>query len=303
MSIIQAKVLWQNGEVVNCPSDINLNCSQFDLASVRDAWITRRAQCCGKSQTGLTFSNPNDANALHGIWISVRGEGLVIDAADVASVVTACNACCGDPTDVAPVYDGTIPPVTDPAQNLYCVRRADNGGSYAIQNAFLDYQGNYAHMVHKQYLNGVSTYEMQAYKKPVALGTDVVTAGACPALTLEEAANFRLGGTPKTANSKAIPVGASKTAVSAEAGDVDVMDEASQTENSTGIGKDVPVMSFCIKRKDDGSEKAVKAFNKAYGFIGVEPIKNVKGYSYYPVTTAETPVAQDGDEISVGPCA
>lgn len=183
MSIIKVKKLWENGEIVAlCNADYALNCDALNIGSMKPAWIVRKQGCCGSGeQTSLTFKDPNDVTALAGIWVESGGNGILLDAATVAAVADACNECCDDANGnvVAPVYDGVIPAIPDVASNTYCITRSDDGSYLAVQNAFLDYHGNYQTMVHKSNAAGVSKYEVKASVPPVAVGADVVAVGAC----------------------------------------------------------------------------------------------------------------------------
>lgn len=180
--IIQVKKLWQNGEMVAlCDDYVGLNCDNFDLGSLKDAWIVFEGGCCGAPpQANLTFQAPDPSKYfIHGIWVQDEGAGILLDAATVDAVAVACNTCCGQPAVVAPVYNGVIPPSPVQNPNTYCITRSDNGSYLAVSNAFLDYTGKYQTMVHKSYAAGVSKYEITAVTPPVPVGADVVSNGAC----------------------------------------------------------------------------------------------------------------------------
>lgn len=181
MSIIKVKKLWENGELVAaCNQESSINCQVLNIGSLKEAWIKRTAGCCGGGDnTEITFQNPNDPSAIKGIWVEANGQGMILDAATVAAVTDKCNACCGEDVTVAPVYNGTLPPIASQNPNTYCITRSDNGTYLAIQNAFLDYQGKYQTMVHKSNASGVSKYEITAPTAPVPVGTDVIAVGAC----------------------------------------------------------------------------------------------------------------------------
>lgn len=183
MNIIDAKVLFQNDTLVaECNRSMSLNCADFTMGSGKDAWIKRTQGCCGdQGFPALTFQDPQDSSAIHGIWVeSSKGLfGILIDAATPADVNTACNACCGTSTTVTPVYNGTLPADTSGALSNFCITRSDDGSITAIQNAYLDYQGQYATIRLFSNASGVSKYSVTATVKPIAINTDTVATGVC----------------------------------------------------------------------------------------------------------------------------
>jgi hypothetical protein len=181
MAVIKVKKLWEDGELVGaCNILVGMDCATFNMGSLRPVWVQRKAGCCGNGgTTTITFKNPNDANALSGVWVESNGRGIVLDAVDVAAVVDKCNLCCGEDTTVEAQFDGVIPAIDEGADATFCVTRSDDGSYLAVNQTYLDYLGKYTTMVHKSNAGGVSKYEIKAKVKPVGVGADVVATGVC----------------------------------------------------------------------------------------------------------------------------
>jgi hypothetical protein len=179
--IVNVKKLWEKGDIVAvCNQSTALNCNVLNMKSAKDIWIVRTQGCCGSGIiTSLSEKNPNDPNALKGVWVESKGDGIVVDVATVDDLIAKCNGCCGDDPTIAGQYNGVIPDMQDAGAGSFCVTRSDDGSAFAIQNALLDYQGKYVTMTHKSTVNGVSKYNITADSMPTPIGTDAIASGIC----------------------------------------------------------------------------------------------------------------------------
>lgn len=182
MSVITAKVLWRNGQyVANCLEGQGVNCDTLALGSLKTAWIVRKENCCGADPSAdITFVNPNDNDALKGVFLQDAASNiLVLNAASVEAVADACNVCCGETgTVVAPNYS-TIPALTASTVSSFCVTRVDTGDYKAMQQMIIDYYDRTVTINFKSAASGTSKYDVTAYSKPNPVGTDTVATGAC----------------------------------------------------------------------------------------------------------------------------
>jgi len=78
---------------------------------------------------------------------------------------------------IASNYGGAPPAFVPPTLLNYCIDRNDDGSGYAHDKMVTDYVGqcvgNVRHICNTA--GGESTYQVQAYQIPVAIGDDVVT--------------------------------------------------------------------------------------------------------------------------------
>lgn len=168
---------------------IQINCENLGAYAPRPAVVKRRvAPGFGVQESVvLTFDlcDPEiDDNSLFGYAVTqVNGDGtgrvVVIDATSAAEIVSACNACCDDTDDtVAGIYTSGIPAFEDLTATSYTLTRMDDGQPYDVQQANLDYLGQYFPGTFRHtgwQVSGVSTYTFESYTVPVAIGSDVIT--------------------------------------------------------------------------------------------------------------------------------
>jgi hypothetical protein len=176
----KANVLWMNGQYFgNCSTKrtINIPCDQL-LSSPVDAWVVRKPECCGNPEKyDVSMVNPNNVNALQGVWVAWPGFAAVIDAA-LADTTTKCNGCCGTNTDTVPILGNNVPDVVAEFDTSYSITRTDDGNQQAFNKFALDYYGQYNQgtLTRSNYAGGVSTYTFQAPKDPKPQGTDAISA-------------------------------------------------------------------------------------------------------------------------------
>lgn len=164
-----------------------LNCDNFSAFSPRRAWIkTEYNPGDGTVLTYSTTAEPNDpdvvaGNAIQG-WMIVQDDNtLIIDAVNAQAIIDACNACCGPGlATIAPFYTSGPPAYVYPVSAKYCITRSDDGSAYEHENLTEDYvaQTVGGARLHSN-AAGVSKYEVEAFGKPVAIGSDAVATGAC----------------------------------------------------------------------------------------------------------------------------
>jgi hypothetical protein len=181
MSVVQGKLLFQNGEFVGLAAmDINIPGERLTNNTPRKGWLTKVVPCCGEGDTTyqLHLEDPKDAGAISGVWVEFDGQGVLIDGT-LADAIAKINDCCGEDKTIVPVYNGVFP--ADPAQQLveYTLDRIDDGTLRAEQKMRLDYfneykEGTFFKTAHDAN-TGHTTYKFSAYKDPVPQGTDTVT--------------------------------------------------------------------------------------------------------------------------------
>lgn len=180
--MITAIALFENETFIGeCDKEISLNCNEFTGDTPKFGWLARQVSPDGDLEGikySLTFSDPG-TDALKGVWIeTLGGHGVLIDAdptTGVTDVITACNACCGESTAVAPEYDGTFPAMTGNTVHTGTVVRADAGTFIAKERAELDYYGRVISIVFASRSGANSTYNATWYVKPAAITGDTVT--------------------------------------------------------------------------------------------------------------------------------
>ncbi len=192
MSQITAIVIWKQGHYTGaCLTPTSLNADRF-TEGPKAAWLSSTSYCCGGDEAlKLELSNPNDINALSGVFVAEDGIGYFLDGT-VADAVAKANGCCGTNAAVTPIYNGVYPSVVLPTATVYTVTRTDNGGLMDSDRFMVDYMkwiidGTY---LKTGYSNGVSTYSFQSYSDPIPQGGDTIvetprvfTSNTAPALT------------------------------------------------------------------------------------------------------------------------
>jgi hypothetical protein len=168
---------------------IQINCENLGAYAPRPVVVKRRvAPGFGvQDNNTLTFDlcDPEiDENSLFGYAVTqVNGDGtgrlVVVDATSAEAIVTACNACCDDAAEtVTGIYTSGIPVMEDLSLTTYTLTRMDDGQPYDIQQATLDYLGQYFPGTFRHtgwQVSGVSTYTFQSFTVPVEIGSDVIT--------------------------------------------------------------------------------------------------------------------------------
>lgn len=186
--IFKASVLYQNEEFLgSCTVLQSFNCALMQ-GTPRLAWLV---QSEGIEQYKVTFTNPNDINALQGVWISIDGLGTLLNVATVDLVINACNACCGSTPSLASAY-ASIPAFIPPVAATYTMTREEDNGAVAFEDFALDY---YKYIIsgtllRTAYSGGRATYTFSSYKDPIPLGPDVLHSTTADLLTGETARVF-----------------------------------------------------------------------------------------------------------------
>lgn len=171
---------------------ITLNCERLQAFTPRAVWL-QRSLAPGDGTTILyqpTFLvNSTDIaqygnNLIQGFWVEQDGMGMMVDVANVNTIITACNQCCDSSPAVTLTrfYTGGITSFTNPTEQSYCVTRSDDGSAYAHTKFSTDYISQYtgtARLISN--ISGVSRYRITSYLgwAPVAQGTDVIIPGTC----------------------------------------------------------------------------------------------------------------------------
>ncbi len=130
-----------------------------------------------------TFNDPTalDPYAVQGYMIVQNDNTIIIDAFPGA-LEAACNACCDGNNAVAKYYTSNLPTVIYPSTSPFCIQRVDAGGSVSNEDfnlAYLQQILGGGIVKSRNTTTGVSSYDVTSYTTPIAIGTDVVTAGAC----------------------------------------------------------------------------------------------------------------------------
>lgn len=196
MNLISAYLIY-NGQSESYVDDgtlITINCKELQAFSPQRVWL-QRSLTPGTDGTDIqyqpTFSvNSTDltqygTNLIQGYWIQQDGVGMMIDIADINTLISACNACCDDSPAVTLTryYTGGIPAFANPSAASYCIYRLDDGSAYAHSEAAAAYASQYTgSFVLKGNLSGTSRYQITTYTgwPPFPVGTDTVVTGGCP---------------------------------------------------------------------------------------------------------------------------
>jgi hypothetical protein len=194
MNLVQAYLIYdgRSNRYVDNGTTITINCEQLSAFSPRAVWL----QSWLPSGDGTdriyqpTFELTSaeqlqyGTNLIQGFWIEQDGAGMMVDVANIATLISACSACCGSNPAVtlARFYTGGIPLFTTPTEATYCIQRLNDGSMYANNQVALDYASqSHGSVVVKSNLSGVTRYQITTYVgwPPVAIGTDTVATGAC----------------------------------------------------------------------------------------------------------------------------
>lgn len=176
--MITANVIMKNGHFVgNCVTPQGLNPNLF-TEGPKPAWLSKTSYCCGGDEAyKLTFSNPNDINALSGVFVAEGGDGYFLDGA-ISDVVSKANGCCGTNAAVTPIYDGVYPTVILPQATTYTVTRTDGGTFLDLERFMVDYMqwiidGSLTKTSYTP-STGVAVYAFQSYSDPIPQGADSI---------------------------------------------------------------------------------------------------------------------------------
>lgn len=176
MGTISAVIIWKNGHFSgSCNTPQSLNSERF-TEGPKKAWLSNLSYCCGGDEAyKLEVDNPNDINALTGVFVAQDGIGFFIDGT-VADVIAKSNVCCGEDATVTPIYNGVFPAIVLPLAKTYTITRADNGDLMAADKFMVDYMkyiidGSY---LKTGYSGGNSTYVFQSYHDPIQHGSDTI---------------------------------------------------------------------------------------------------------------------------------
>lgn len=186
---IKLKKLYENGMFVGgCVANYAIvNCAELTADTPKPVWLNREQACCGENgiKYTLTFIDPENDDALTGIWIVVDGRGVMVDATTVDNILEACETCCdGDAVAIITEYtdeDGvsTFDAITGGTTSSYCITRADDGSLGAQKKFQLDYYGNILTAVVFS-ASGTSTkYTVTSKVKPTPIAPDTIANGVC----------------------------------------------------------------------------------------------------------------------------
>jgi hypothetical protein len=178
-NLITATKLWYDGELAIGACPASFNCNTFTGTTPRAAWLTPIPGCVGSTAYALNLAMPVPlpAGTLEGVWLEfINGTGMMVDAVSVQAVMTACNACCGATTIVAPRYSGVFPVPAPLEFSVYTFTREDQGDWYAYNSASLAYwpqwiPGTFNKISHDDE-TGITTYTMACYFPPIYINGD-----------------------------------------------------------------------------------------------------------------------------------
>lgn len=189
--LVNAYVIYNgaSNSYVDDGTVITLNCEMLAAFTPRAVWL-QRVLAPGDGTLVLyqpTFSiNSTDitqygTNLIQGFWVEQNGMGMMVDVANINTIITACNTCCDDSPvgTLTRFYTSGIPLFAAPTTQYYCITRLDNGSITAHQDAAFAYTGTYVgdfRVVSNT--SGVSVYRVASFTgwPPVARGTDTIVA-------------------------------------------------------------------------------------------------------------------------------
>lgn len=165
--LVKAKVIFRGSTFVGCFNEfVPLNCDLLS-GTPKPAWLTRSPDSIRGNS--IEFVQPKNASALAGTWVTIAGEGLLIDGS-VADLVEACNSCCGDEPTITPVYNGTFPDALGLVVKEYTIARTDGGRIKDYTQMLWDYQPyeipDSLYVSSRNEGSGVTTYKLKAYEDP-----------------------------------------------------------------------------------------------------------------------------------------
>ena len=162
-------------------NQITINADRIMAFTPRAAYLLRYL-VPGQNQIQylLTFEPTSaqllDVNTLQGVYVEQDGQGVLVDCISVTNFVNAVDTA----GSITPRYGGAIPVFVSPVAIAWCISRADDGSGFSHDNVVTDYLNQYAGNVRlRSNISGVSHYIVFSYTQIVAIGADVVTAGAC----------------------------------------------------------------------------------------------------------------------------
>lgn len=161
---------------------IAINVDQVLAFTPRQAWILRYL-VPGQNQVQIlpTFEPTSaqllDVNTLKAVYVEQSvGQGVFVDCVSVANFITAAN----NAGNLTQNYPAGPPAFVSPVAIAWCISRADDGSNFAGAQVVTDYLNQYAGNVRlRSNISGVSHYIVFSYTQIIAIGADVVTAGAC----------------------------------------------------------------------------------------------------------------------------
>lgn len=173
------------------PTTITINCERLQAYSPRPVWLQR---WLAPGDGTLVMYQPTfeltsadvaayGGNMVQGIWIQQDNLSAMIDVASINAFLEACNGCCDDDVAVplARYYTSGVPAFAAPTVSNYCIARVDAGDATAFNDFALAYfstQG-VSDVSMRSHASGISYYDVTSALVPQAIGTDVVTVGAC----------------------------------------------------------------------------------------------------------------------------
>lgn len=162
-------------------NQISINVDRIQAFTPRPVWILRYL-VPGQNQIQylITFEPTSqqllDSNTLLGVYVEQDGQGVVVDCISVSNFVTAAD----NSGSLTQRYPGGIPAFVSPTAIAWCISRADDGSGFSHDQVVTDYLNQYAGNVRlRSNISGVSHYIVFSYTQIIAIGADVVTAGAC----------------------------------------------------------------------------------------------------------------------------
>lgn len=182
--LIQVYPLWQRGQLLLGCGPMTIDCDNNLMGTLRIAWLIPR-ECGGGIDYDLSFTQPDPQiqNVLRGVWMQTSdGEGIVFNVESILEIVNACDTCCGNSPLLDRIYSPLtpIPPPTEYAPSVYSISRVDNGSSYAVNVAKMDYYGQYdlGTFTYLGNINGTSRYQFASRVMPALLNGDVFGNGS-----------------------------------------------------------------------------------------------------------------------------
>jgi hypothetical protein len=160
---------------------ITFNSDQIAAFTPRNVWLLRYL-VPGQNQIQylITFEPTSaqllDVNTVTGVYVEQNGLGVVVDCISVANFINAAD----NAGSVTQKYPAGLPAFVGPTSIAWCISRADDGSGFAHDNVVTDYLNQYSGNVRlRSNISGVSHYIVFSYTQIIAIGADVVTAGAC----------------------------------------------------------------------------------------------------------------------------
>lgn len=162
-------------------NQISINVDRVQAFTPRPVWIVRYV-VPGQNQVQylITFEPTSqqllDVNTLQGVYVEQDGQGVVVDCISVANFVTAAD----NAGNLTQRYPAGPPAFVSPTAIAWCISRVDDGSGFSHDNVVTDYLNQYAGNVRlRSNISGVSHYIVFSFTQIIAIGTDIVTAGAC----------------------------------------------------------------------------------------------------------------------------